>query len=666
MQAAEAGGHPLRRWAAGGALLLVVALLAALVWMVSQAARERDLAAERERHSYDVMLLVRGVDLSMARSEAALGRFVISGDKTVGALYYSEWLAAGRQLAALRSMIAGNPPQRAAVERLQALYAARGSELAPAAQRANVSQGWDALRLFNRAGESPTLPRIATAIDRITQNERRILGQRSLRSASSTSQSNFLVTLLSLSGLLLLLGGAALGWMAMHAISQRRSARERAEAEADRATALEAAVAARTQQLRETNALLHEEMRDRAAAEAQLHQVQKMEAVGQLTGGIAHDFNNMLAVVLGGLELARRRLGDETPEIARHLDNAMEGANRASALTRRLLSFARAEPLMPEGAEPDQLIAGMSELLDRTLGERVAVETRLAAGDWASWIDPHQFENAILNLAVNARDAMEHDGHLRISTDRVTLKPGEVGEARPGEHVRIAVRDDGSGMSADVLARVFEPFFTTKPVGKGTGLGLSQVFGFVRQSRGGIAIASEPGRGTTVTLYLPRHRLTNVLPLPVAEAAPAGAGEPGTLLLLVEDDARVRAATASGLEELGYRVVAAEDGEEALALLERHGDIRLVVSDVVMPGMSGPELGRVIAARRPGLGLLYVTGYAGDAAQAADLAGAEVLRKPFTIAALDRALAAALKRYPAPGAAPLSAPRRGPAAAAAG
>ena len=268
------------------------------------------------------------------------------------------------------------------------------------------------------------------------------------------------------------------------------------------------AVRERTQELWEANQALKAEAIERQAAEAQLRQVQKMEAVGQLTGGIAHDFNNMLAVVVGGIDLARRRLNGPRREVMTHLTNAMEGATRAAALTRRLLSFARSEPLLPERLDTAILVGGMSELLDRTLGERIKVETKLADDAWPVFVDPHQLENAILNLAVNARDAMDGTGKLTIRTRNLTMEANAVGDIRAGEYLVIEVTDTGCGMTPEVKERAFEPFFTTKAVGKGTGLGLSQIFGFAHQSGGEVGIESEVGKGTTVSIYLPRTEAT--------------------------------------------------------------------------------------------------------------------------------------------------------------
>jgi signal transduction histidine kinase len=306
-----------------------------------------------------------------------------------------------------------------------------------------------------------------------------------------------------------------------------------------------------------------------------------MDAVGQLTGGIAHDFNNMLAVVLGGVELAKRRLEDGQDDPRRHLDSAMEGAHRAAALTKRLLAFARAEPLLPTATDADALITGMSDLLDRTLGERITVRHLARAGGWPIFADRHQLENALLNLAVNARDAMEAtgkgNGTLTVATAQVTLARDEVPDLDAGDYVRLAVSDTGTGMERAVLDRIFEPFFTTKASDKGTGLGLSQVFGYVRQSGGTVTVDSMVGTGTTVSIYLPRHagdavaaddRTGNRVVDPATKSAK---------ILVVEDDRRVLAATIDALTELGHKPIACLGPEEAAAQLSAHPDIALLL-----------------------------------------------------------------------------------------
>jgi len=471
-------------------------------------------------------------------------------------------------------------------------------------------------------------------------------------------KSQQLTDYLSIVGAIVGFGAIFLGWVAVRALRLNALSRRQADTESDRASALEEAVRERTQELWEANQALKAEATEREAAEAQLRQVQKMEAVGQLTGGIAHDFNNMLAVVVGGIDLAKRRLSGPRKEVLHHLTNAMEGATRAAALTRRLLSFARSEPLLPERVDSRELVSGMSELLDRTLGERIKVQTKLGTDAWPIFVDSHQLENAILNLAVNARDAMEGTGTLSISTENVTLAANQVGDVRAGEYLKLSVGDTGCGMTDEVRERAFEPFFTTKPVGKGTGLGLSQIFGFAHQSGGEVGIESELGNGTTVSLYLPRTEAT--APVRLHSQAAGGQSEPtvpGARILLVEDDPRVRAATVDALEDLDYQPIACEGGAEALKMFDAQ-EFDLVISDVIMPEMTGPELIRIIKKRKPGIAVLFVTGYVGEG-ESEDLIGYELLRKPFTVGALASAVAAALAR-------PVSEPRRSGGAAAAG
>ncbi|HEV8407288.1 MAG TPA: ATP-binding protein, partial [Sphingomicrobium sp.] len=367
--------------------------------------------------------------------------------------------------------------------------------------------------------------------------------------------------------------------------------------------------------------------------------------VGQLTGGIAHDFNNMLAVVVGGIDLALRRLNGPRREVMMHLNNAMEGATRAAALTRRLLSFARSEPLLPERVDSTELIGGMSDLLDRTLGERIRIEVDTDRDAWPIYVDPHQLENAIVNLAVNARDAMEGEGLMRIGTENVHLFANQVGDIRAGDYVKISVTDTGCGMPPEVLERAFEPFFTTKPVGKGTGLGLSQIFGFAHQSGGEVGIESQVGRGTTVSIYLPRtEKAAEVRMHPAVQRTEAAdIHVPGARILLVEDDPRVRTATVDALEDLDYEPIACGSGAEAIDLF-RSQEFDLVISDVIMPEMTGPELIRHLKSTSPrDFAVLFVTGYVGEG-ESDDLRRNELLRKPFTVGALASAVAAALAR----------------------
>jgi PAS domain S-box-containing protein len=438
-------------------------------------------------------------------------------------------------------------------------------------------------------------------------------------------------------------GGAPIGFLKI--LRDRTQQFEIEEARRSLNETLEQLVKERTAELGSANERLLAEAAQRERAEEQLRQSQKMEAVGRLTGGVAHDFNNLLTVVTGNLDMLRRRVGpDAEARIVRLIDHAMEGATRAAALTYRLLAFSRQQPLAPVPVDANKLVAGISDLLRRTLGENIAVETVLGGGLWRTHADPNQLENAILNLAVNARDAMPDGGKLTIETANASLDQDYAGanaDVRPGQYVLIAVTDTGSGMTPDVSAKAFDPFFTTKPVGKGTGLGLSQVYGFAKQSNGHAAIYSEPGVGTTVKIYLPRFRQAT------DDTRPAGA-EPrrapprvqrgrGETILVVEDEQMVREFSVSALEEAGYVVLAAEDGPSGLAMLDSHPETALLFTDVVL---SGPMNGRKVAdealRRRPLLKVLFTTGYTRNAiihhGRLDD--GVEFLGKPFTAAQL--------------------------------
>jgi signal transduction histidine kinase/CheY-like chemotaxis protein len=647
--AADEDGGPAtwrRGWAGAGALLAAI-LLVALIVMVTLSNRSRKDALDYERHTYDVMLLTRTVDSTIARAEAALGRFVMDEEQATGTVYYTEWRRAGRQIDELQRQASQDPEQAARVAALRRLYETRGAELAIAANAAGRRTGAQSVAYFYQAGRSRTLPALRSQLDAIAAAERATLQQRMAETRTFTAQADRLTGWLGWLAVLIGVGAVLLGLFAWRAISERILARRDAESEATRASLLEQAVEERTRELREANERLRAEAQERAAAEAQLRQVQKMEAVGQLTGGIAHDFNNMLAVVVGGLDLARLKLRGPRRDVEFHLDSALEGANRAAALTRRLLAFARAEPLLPEGIAPAELIGAMLDLIDRTIGERVQVHTRFADEPWHVWADANQLENAIVNLCVNARDAMDGSGELRIGVENVTLKDGEAGQLPEGDYVRISVSDTGSGIAPEHLEHVFEPFFTTKPVGKGTGLGLSQIFGFARQSGGDVTIESELGRGTTVSIYLPRSQQAALQAADRHAAAGPRIDEPlhsveGAVVMVVEDDPRVSRSTVAALEELGYVAIACHSGRDALDMLARKDTIDLVVTDVMMPEMTGPELIREMARLYPHIGVLFVTGYVGEAGDAQDLSGYDILRKPFTVAALADAVAGAL------------------------
>ncbi|WP_322032131.1 ATP-binding protein [Paraburkholderia sp. J76] len=400
--------------------------------------------------------------------------------------------------------------------------------------------------------------------------------------------------------------------------------------------------------LQKLNTHLEEQVRLRSEelvrnAEALRH-AQKMEALGQLTGGIAHDFNNLLQIIVTNLEILSRGLPESMGRLRRAADYAMSGAKRAGALTQRLLAFARRQPLDPKPLNAAVVVREMSELLHRVLGEAVTLEARIPPDVWTIEADPNELESALLNLAVNARDAMPAGGRLTIETFNssvdVAAASGQT-ELRPGHYVVICVTDTGIGMDAATVSRAPEPFFTTKEPGKGTGLGLSQVYGFVKQSGGHLKLASRPGQGTSVSIYLPRHE-TGAEPVGDNEAArvPRGRGE---VILLVEDDAQVRTSTVAALQELGYSVLEASNGTDAIAILKQQS-VHLVMADMILPGgMTGREVIERAKEIRPGIKGLLTTGYAvSPAPAAARPQGVLFVAKPFSLWELASAVRAAL------------------------
>ena len=384
------------------------------------------------------------------------------------------------------------------------------------------------------------------------------------------------------------------------------------------------------------------DLTERRVADERARQAQKMEGIGQITGGVAHDFNNLLTIIIGNLETLLRNLNItavDAERLRRSAENAMRGARRAESLTQRLLAFSRQQPLDPKPTDLGRLVTGMSDLLRRSLGEQVTVETVLGGGVWRANADPNQLELAVLNLAVNARDAMPNGGKLTLETANVYLDEqyaASQAEVLPGQYVMLAVTDTGSGMPPDVIARAFDPFFTTKEVGHGTGLGLSQVYGFVKQSRGHVKIYSEMGEGTTIKLYLPRVHAASASKETEVEK-PVPRGSPHETILLVEDDEDVRNYSSETLRELGYQVLEAETGRAGLQLLDRHPGVRVLFTDIGLPGgMNGRQLADEARTRRPDLRVLFTTAYARNAIVHDGRLdpGVELIIKPYTQAAL--------------------------------
>ena len=394
---------------------------------------------------------------------------------------------------------------------------------------------------------------------------------------------------------------------------------------------LELRVGERTSELGAANRQLLTQIEEREKVESTLRQMQRLEAVGQLTSGVAHDFNNLLTVVLGNIVFLERGLRDAgiDGKLAQRLVYMRVAAERGAKLTDQLLAFSRRQRLEPKALDLNEIVAGMHDLLQSTMGGSIRIDTRQDSDLWSALVDPTQLELAVLNLAINARDAMELGGNLVVTTANVTLAAPQSPEEPPaGDYVSVCVSDNGSGMSDEVRQKVFEPFFTTKEVGKGSGLGLSQVLGFAKQSGGGVRIQSRPGKGTSVFIYLPRTRLQ-----PTAEKSARSdtmAPHPGgASILLVDDDNGVREVTAEMLRGLGYEVLEAGSGGAALDLLQREPQIDLMLIDFAMPGMSGADVARSVHTTKPGMPTLFITGYA-DHRALRGVSETHIIGKPFT------------------------------------
>jgi len=639
--------------------------IGALLYYATITTREQNQALLQQQRSYEIVRLARRLDATIAKAESTLARYVISMDQDIGREYQDKWQSANKELLALQRATRDDPAQNALIKELEQAYATRGQALNDVALRIRYDQKETALGKFYQVSKAQSLRRTTSLLEQIIETENTRLRERNLdveRTGDSARQATRTYRLV---GLVLLVALLMLGWFARAIMRERHYQQRLADDEYQRTQGLETAVASRTRELELAYAKLQQESADKMKAEESLRQMQKMEAVGQLTGGIAHDFNNMLTVVVGGLELARKRV-EGVKDVVRHIDNAMEGANRASALTRRLLAFARSEPDLPNALRTDMLMADMIDLVDRSIGDQIQITLDLHAPDWSIYVDQHQLENVILNLAVNARDAMEGRGTITIRTSQSRLRAREIGDCAAGEYVCMSVIDTGCGMSAEILDRVFEPFYTTKDIGKGTGLGLSQVFGFVRQSGSEIRILSEVGEGTEVQIYLPRHHLTELdeaisgdtvtsTPNSVISAGLAEPAQdiivddtetPSLTILLVEDDPRVLAQTRSALSELGHRAICCDHPHKAADMLKADKTVQLILSDVLMPDMTGPEMIATLPEMYRAIPVVFVTGYAGEVTDNKSFEGHMLLRKPYTLAGLKQAIAQAISQSP--------------------
>ncbi len=605
------------------------------------------------RHTVEVELHLADLEALARDAESGERGYVATGDET----YLTPWRRTHGHFAGmfntLAAMVRDNPTQQWALAAVLAPLHAKFAEIAGAIRLQEAGDGAGAHALLASGRGLALMANIHARLGAMRGEEERLLVERTQR---VTWARGMLPADVALAGLCALIGIAL--WM--RAVRSAARALETSNLEMRKANL----------SLDEGNRQLLVEMKRREVAEGQLHQAQKMEVIGQLTGGIAHDFNNRLLGVSGCLELllhrsANNATGCGVPEIQRYAGQALKEAKRAAELTRNLLAFSRQQALSPEAVAPNRLVFNMSALLERTLGGQVSVGTVLPSGLWDVRIDRNQLENAVLNLAVNARDAMgTAGGHLTIETANVEFDATQAHLGlSPGQYVLIAVSDTGTGMDTETARKAIEPFFTTKSVGQGTGLGLSQVYGFIKQSGGHLKIYSEVGRGTTVKLYLPRCSPScspsrspscsddGARPLAAmpGEAAPQVAqGRP--VVLVVDDETVVRQFSVEALATLGYGVLEAADAASGLALLDAHPEVALLFTDVVMPGMDGGRLAREAARRRPGLAVLFATGHTRGAITAQGMLepGVELLNKPFGLVELGRKVRQVLDRTDAP------------------
>ena len=566
-------------------------------------------ADARDAIRYDQLL--SGLFFLALDAETGQRGYLLTGDKTYLEPYLKAVAGLPAQLAALDELTAKDDARRQQMSGIKSALTDKMAELSNTINLYDSGNGVQALAVIRAGGGKAAIDQIRESLQAIRRAE---AADQQVRFAR-TDGFEYWLRVGSIAAL------AAIFLLGLYTVREfRRRIRQ---------------VLAAQKELIQKNVALASEIQTREQAESQLRQLQKMEAVGQLTGGIAHDFNNMLAVIISAMNLTQRKLARGESDIQKFIEAATDAATRAANLTARLLAFSRQQPLAPQVMDPNRLVTGMSELLRRAVGESIRIETVLAGGLWKTHADPSQLENALLNLAVNARDAMDEHGKLTIETANTHLDDAYAAthaEVKSGQYVMIAVSDTGTGMSPDMIAKAFEPFFTTKAIDKGTGLGLSQVFGFVKQSGGHVKIYSEPGEGTTVKIYLPRHSGADVEVAVPTASAPIDRDANETILV-VEDDERVRAATTEMLREIGYTVIHAGNGQEALRRLAETPSIALMLTDIIMPGMNGRKLAEEAYASMPNLKVIFTTGFTKNAVVHNGVIdpGVHFLAKPFTL-----------------------------------
>lgn len=602
------------------ALLLLVITVAAALWQAERGlGLNADVRQSLEQRA-SLRLFLRGVQ----DAETGQRGYLLTGDERYLEPYVAALDDIERQLRAIEGFARDDAARIAEARRLRELTSTKLEELHNTIELRRSGRGNVAMEIVRSDRGKAVMDELRALINAADAREQ----QGVIESMAAVDRgANRLRLVVLLAGGLLIGIGVLLVATVRNAMAELRASRDEARTAHER---------------------ILQEMGAREQAEAKVRQMQKMEAIGHLTGGVAHDFNNMLAVIMSALQLAQRRLARGETDITRFIDAAMDGARRGATLTSRLLAFARRQPLQPQVLEIGRVVNGMSDMLHRSLGGDIELEVVDGAGLWRTRADQSELENAILNICVNARDAMPDGGKLTIEVGNIFLDEAYAAantEVASGQYVMIAITDNGVGMTPEVKARVFEPFFTTKEVGKGTGLGLAHVHGFLKQSGGHVSIYSEVGVGTTVKLYLPRTQSEEqAAPPPPVSDLEQLTGDASTIILVVEDEERVRDLSVAALRDLGYTVVHASNGEEALRKLENKPAVTLLFTDIVMPGMSGRKLADEAKARFPELKVLYTTGYTQNAIvhNGTVDADARLLQKPYTIDDLARKVRAVL------------------------
>ncbi len=592
-------------------LVLTIALVAAIVASIFWDSTRNQNDNAWVRHTLALRQQLSDVLTLVQRAESAQRGYLLTGRNEYLLPYGNAVAQLPATIAQTNRLIGYSPAQQQTFARLRQLIDGKLKETREAIDDRKAGKIDAALGLVNSDEGLRLMDGIGAALARMQAEEARVLGVRQANAASSAA---LLQATVGAAFILICGVGAMVGYFTHRSFSQLAAARD---------------------SLARSNEELLREVGRRERAESQLRQAQKMEAIGQLTGGIAHDFNNMLGVMSGSLDIMRRAIKKGDFAIERFIDAAARATERAAILTHRLLAFGRQQPLAPESIDANKMIATMSDLLRSTLGEQIRIETVSAGGLWTTFADAHQLENAILNVAINARDAMQDGGKLTIETSNAYLDEAycqQNADVEPGQFVMVAITDTGQGIPPEIVNRVFDPFFTTKPPGKGTGLGLSQVYGFVKQSRGHIKIYSEAASGTTVKIYLPRL-IGGAQQVKRTAAPQVRSGDREEVILVVEDDVLMRQMSAEALRDLGYTVFDSENAAEALAIIDASPEIRLLFTDVVMPDVNGKKLADEALRRRPDLKVLFTTGYTRNAVVHGGVLdpGVNFLSKPFSL-----------------------------------